>query len=118
MNDLDDFDEEINGTYTVTKDTIIKKKEKPHFKNDVEHRFYDDISFRTKADEPILKYVKKHGWSSARDIINGLGLAERTVFHMCKRLVLHNALEVKIERIKDDNNASRNTRLYRVSNVN
>lgn len=114
MNEIDDFDEEINGTYTVTKDTIIKEKVKPHFKDDVEHRFYEDVTLRTKADEPILKYVGKHKWSSARDIINDLGMAERTVFHMCNRLVRHNALEVKIERVKDDNNTIRNTRLYRV----
>lgn len=113
-----DFDDEsLQGSYTVIKTPKISPKTKPHFKEGKEYRFFEDSILRTKADEPIMKYLRDNNneWTTARQFINKLRMAERTVFHMCRRLVLHEVLDFKVERVMDNDGHNRNTRLYRLT---
>jgi len=109
----DIYDDSLEGSIIEISNPKIEPKNKPHFKGGIDHRFKINMDKKIKADEPILRYVtKKKSWVTARELMNELGMADRTVFHMCKRLTLHGALEMKTKKI--GNGIKRNTRLYRV----
>lgn len=108
-------DESLRGSFKVI-ETSSTLKVKPHFVGGVEHRFVRDIIKKVWADEPIMKFIetRNNEWTTSREIIDGTGMAERTVHHMCNRLVLHGALELKYARVMDTQNYLRKTRLYRL----
>ena len=109
------YDDSLEGSIQEISNPEIKPKNKPHFIDGVDHRFKINMDKRVKADEPILRYItQKKRWVSARELINDLGIADRTAYQMCKRLTLHGALEMKIKKILIENGTRRNSRLYRV----
>ena len=107
------YDDSLEGSIIEIPTPTIEPKPKPHFKEGLERRFKTNIHKKIKADEPILNYLKDKGeWASSREMIDKLGMADRTVFHICKRLAFHGAIDMKTEHLKEEN--GRNTRLYRI----
>ncbi|KKM94761.1 hypothetical protein LCGC14_1194980 [marine sediment metagenome] len=116
MIEIDDSDESINGSFRAIETPKFPTYTKPHFIAGKEHRFVQDAILKVKADEPIMKFIEKRNnkWTTSRQIIIGTKLAERTVHNMCGRLVLHEALEIKYDRLRDTQGYFRKTRLYRL----
>lgn len=108
------YDDSLDGSITEIKSSYIESS-KSNFKEGVEFRFRPNVDMRTLSDEPIMNYLKEKGdWASAREMIDALGMADRTVFNMCKKLTLHETIDMKVERIKEDGRNMKNTRLYRI----
>jgi len=85
------------------------------YKPNIEHRFITNPEGRIQSDKPIINMFKKHNtWMSISAIVDVLGLAERTAYYACKRLVKHGVLESKKETITDTNSRRRGTNLYRM----
>lgn len=68
------------------------------------------------SDRIIVDYIrnKNNGWTSVRDILDGLNMPQRTTASSLERMTKNDILETKVEYIKDANNRHRDTRLYRI----
>jgi hypothetical protein len=116
IEEFDEFDDSINGSFKVKENPIIETKEgKSIYKENTDHRFNYDYEHRIRSDKPIISiYDKSKKWRTVADIVDETGLAERTVHHACKRMVRHEIMEQKTERIPDTNGSKRPTKLYRL----